>query len=263
MSACPSIDVLDDFLSLIKSASQPKEQLKSTQRKELELWHNWNNNGRKPQHLKPLYDSYKPMLQREANKFRSVEIPTSALNAELRKQFVNAVKTYDPKRGTQLNTWVQTNLQKSSRFVKTYQNLGKIPEGQISKIREYNQAKETLTNQLGYEPDTQTLADHLKWPTKRVVQLQKEMRQDLPVSGFQHDPAEVLTPKELEAVHILQYDNRLSPEERSVYEYTFGINGKPRLQPGEIAKKTNIHPSKVSRIRGKLKSYMQEALDVL
>lgn len=264
MYALPNIDVLDEFLELAKEAMpQKKEQLKAKQKKEIDLWHTWNTQGRKPEQLKPLYESYKPLLQSEANKFRGLELPTSTIHAELRKHFVNAVKTYDPKRGTQLNTWVRTNLQKNSRFIKTYQNLGKIPESQISKIREFNQAKETLTNQFGYEPDTRTMADHLKWPHKRVIQLQKELRKDNPTSGYPHDPAETLTPKELEAVHILQYDTRMSPEERTVYEYTFGMNGKPKLQPGQIAKQTKIHPSKISRIRGKLKTYIQEAMEVL
>lgn len=267
MMQVPYIDPLDEVLGFIKEAMPPKkdkDQLKATQKKEIDLWHHWNTNDRKPEHLKPLFESYKPLLQREANKFRGVELPTSTINAELRKQFVNAVKTYDPKKGTQLNTWVQTNLQKSSRFVKTYQNLGKIPESQISKIRDFNKAKDHLTNVHGFEPDTRTLSDHLKWPHKRVVQLQKELsRKDLAASGFPQDPADVLTPRELEAIHILQYDNRMSSEERTVYEYTFGMNGKQRLQPGQIAKKTGIHPSKVSRIRGKLKNYVQEAIDVL
>lgn len=277
MNSTFNTELLDEFLEIDlvkealaakkKKAPEPKDKnvLKATQKKEIDLWHHWNTNGRKSEHLKPLYESYKPLLQKETNKWKGVEIPKSAINAEMRKQFVNAVKTYDPARGTQLSSWVTTNLQKSSRFMKTYQNYGKIPEGQISKIREFKQAKETLQNIHGFEPDTRTLADHLKWPHKRVVQLQKELaREDLPLSGFTGgDPAEALAPKELEAIHILQYDKRLSPDERTVYEYTFGINGRARLQPGQIAKQTGLHPSKISRIRGKLKGFVQEAIEVL
>jgi RNA polymerase sigma factor (sigma-70 family) len=261
-----NIELLDEFLELVKEGAAPKdkEQLRGTQKKELELWHAWNNGGRKPALLKPLFESYKPLIHREMNKFRGLELPTSTLQAEGRKQFVNAVKTYDPKRGTQLSSWVTGTMRKASRFVKTYQNLGKIPEGQIAKITKFKQAKEYLTEQNGHEPDAHALADHLKWSVKRVAQLQTELsRADKPVSGYMHDPGESMTPKELEAIHILQYDSRLTPEDRTVYEYTFGINGKSRLQPGEIAKKTKIHPSKISRIRGKLKNYIQEAIEVL
>ncbi len=273
MSVAFDISLLDDVLALAKEGAAKKTtstgtkspELKSLQKKEMDLWHVWHEGGRKPKDLKPLFDSYKPLIQLTANKFvNRVEIPPSAINAELRKQFVSAVKSYDPKRGTQLNSWVTTNLQKASRFVKTYQNIGKSPEGNIAKITEFKRAKSELADKIGHEPDAKTLADHLKWPQKRVTQLQKELsREDKPVSGFMHDPAEILTPKELEAVHLLQYDTRLGTEERSVYEYVFGINGKPRLGPGEIAKKTSIHPSKVSRIRTKLKGYLQEAIEVL
>lgn len=267
---------LDTFLAwageLTKEAASKKIEkkpidrglLKETQKREHELWHAWNNNGRKPEHLKPLMDSLKPVFKSEANKWRGVEIPASTINAEIRKHALNALKKYNPDRGVQLSTWMTNNLKKTGRFVKQYQNLGRIPEAQIGRIRTFKQAKETLFNQHGFEPDTKTLADHLGWPQKRVVQLQKELsRQDKPVSGWLSDPADVMTPKELEAIHILQYDNRMSTEERTVYEYTFGINGKPKLSPGEIAKKANLHPSKVSRIRNRIKGFVQEAMSVL
>lgn len=257
-------NVLDNFLDTFVKEAAPKksrEEMKETQKKELELWHTWNK-SKKPEHLHPLYESYKPLLNREAQKYvNRVELPTSTIHAEIDRHFVNAVKTFNPNRGTQLNTWVQTNLQKASRFIKTYQNIGKIPEGQISQIRHFDAAKDQLYNQLGHEPDSKTLADHLGWSQRRVVQMTKERRKALPASGFESDPAELLTPKELEAIKLMQYD--LTPEERTVYEYTFGMNGRPRYQPGQIAKATSIHPSKVSRIRNKLVDKLKEAMDLV
>jgi DNA-directed RNA polymerase specialized sigma subunit len=268
-----ALSLLDDFLELTKEAMASKKQekkpidravLKDTQRKEHVLWHAWNDNGRKPEHLKPIMDSIKPILKTEANKWRGVEIPTSTINAEIRKHALNAIKNYNPDRNVLLGTWVTGNLKKTGRFIKQYQNLGRIPEAQIGRIRTFKQSKSDLTTQLGYEPDTKALADHLGWPQKRVKQLEKELsREDKPVSGWLSDPADIMTPKELEAIHILQYDTRMSGEERSVYEFTFGINGKPKLAPGEIAKRTSLHPSKVSRIRNRIKGYVQEAMEVL
>jgi DNA-directed RNA polymerase specialized sigma subunit len=284
------IDVIDEFLGLTKNAAAPfqpfssafppafsgllgaaakpkktKEEFKSQQKQELDMWHHWNDNGRKPEHLKPLLDAYKPMIQSKSQVYTKsqVEVPTSAIEAEFKKHFVNAVKTYDPNKGTQLNTWVDWHMRKGGRYVKTYQNLGKIPERQISNIRKFDAAKMELTAKHGFEPDTHMMAEHLGWPTRRVVQMNKERRKDLPVSGFMQDPTEVLNPKELEAIHTLQYDSRLSQEDRAVYEYTFGMNGKPVLKPGEISKRTSLHPSKVSRIRNKLKGYTTEIMETL
>jgi len=176
---------------------------------------------------------------------------------------MNAVKSFDPSK-SQLNTWVQNNLRKTQRFVRNYQNIGHIPEGQVRLITPYKQAVEELTAKFGHEPDTLSIAQHMQEPERKVAQLQKELRKDLPVSGFGEeggDPAQLLTPKELEAFNLIKYD--LTPEERVVYEYTFGAEGKPMLRPGEIAKKAKIHPSKVSRIRKKLKDKVQEAMEYI
>jgi len=262
----PNVDILDEFLELAKTAMPAKrDELKATQKREIDLWHNWNNNGRKPEHLQPLLDSHKPLIEQEARKWKNrVELPTSAIDAEFKKQWVHAVKTYDPAKGAQLNTWVKKNLQKSSRYVKTYQNVGKISEGQISRIRKFNESKAFLADKHGYEPDTTMLADHLGWSHRRTVQMQTELsRKDLPASMFIHDPSELAAPKELEAIHLLSYDTRLTPEEKNVFEYTHGLNGKPMLQPGEIAKKTKMHPSKVSRIRDKLSKMVHETSQAL
>jgi hypothetical protein len=41
------------------------------------------------------------------------------------------------------------------------------------------------------------------------------------------------------------------------------MNGKQLLKPGQIAKQTGLHPSKVSRIRTKLKGLAQEVLETI
>ena len=239
-----------------------RQDLRKTQQKEAELWNIWDQGGRKPIDLKPLHDSFKPVITKQVRVFSGkVTIPTSAIHHEMNKQFVNAMKSYDPGRGTKLSTWVTTNLKKGQRFIKTYQNLGRIPEGQIKLITPYRRAVDELTDELGHEPDTQTIADRMGEPIKRIIQLEKENRPDLAVSGFLNDPAEVLAPKELEAFKLIQYD--LQPEERTVYEYTFGMNGKPALKPGQIAQKTGIHASKISRIRKKLQGKVREAMEIL
>lgn len=282
MTQVGNIEAIDDFLEFFKEAMPAKKkpakpdpfkpidlfpkktELKKTQKKELDLWHHWNDNGRKKEHLTPLINSFKPVLQDKIKNWRGVEIPTSAIQSEFRKQFVHAVKTYDPNKAA-LNTWVERQLQKSSRYMKKYQNLGKIPEGQISMITKYKQATEHLSNLHGFEPDTKTVADHMKVPVKRIAQLQKELsRKDKSTSNYlDADPAEIYSPKELEALHMIKYDNRLSAEDRTVYEYTYGLNGKKMLAPGQISKQTGIHPSKISRIRTKLKGVLSEALEVL
>lgn len=238
------------------------KDLKSTQKKEVALWHTWNDNGRTPDDLKPLFQSLKPVVNKAISTWAGrVTVPTSAIQAEMNKQFVNAIKTYQPGKSA-LNTWVTNNLRKGGRFIKNYQNIGRIPETQIDKIEPYKKAKQELADQLGYEPDTASIAQHMGVPTRKIVQLEKENRQDLAASKFMDgDPAEILAPRELEALTLIQYE--LTPEQKIIYEHTFGMNGKRMLKPGEIAEKTGIHASKVSRIRKMLKDKVLEAMEVI
>lgn len=262
------VEVLDEFLGLIKEgfpSSPKKDQLRTKQVKELEMWHTWNNGGRKPEHLQPLYRSVKPFIEQKAQmlgKGRTI-VPPSAIDAEMRYQFVEAAKTYNPGKG-QFNTWLNTYLKRTGRYIRNYQNLGHISERQIGSIREFNQGKAELAEKMGHEPDIHSLAEHLGWAPRRTMQLHRELtRRDLAASASQFDVLSEAHPQAFEAIHLLQFDSRLTPQDRSVYEYTFGMNGKPALKPGQIAKKTGLHPSKVSRIRKKLQGFIPEILQNL
>jgi DNA-directed RNA polymerase specialized sigma subunit len=240
-----------------------KKDLKELKKRELELWHQWDKGGRKVEDFQPLHQSFKPVINKKARDWASKnpQVPSSAIYHEMNKRFVLAMKSYNPNRGAALNTWADKNFLKAGRFIRTYQNVGKIPEGQIKLITPYKQAKNDLIDELGFEPDTRTIAERMGQPTNKIAQLEKEMRKDLAASGFVEDPVAVVQPKELEAFRLVEYD--LTPEERTVYEHTFGVNGKPQLRPGEIAVKANLTPTKVSRIRNRLRSKIEEALGVL
>ena len=50
-----------------------------------------------------------------------------------------------------------------------------------------------------------------------------------------------------EIMRLLPYE--LGPDEKQVFEYVYGIGGKPKLEPGQIAQKLAMSSSKVSRIK--------------
>lgn len=283
----PNIDVLDSlllqkkagFFDVFKAPTIPTflagppqfagmgrkkpRELAEIKRREIEMWHTWDKGGREVKDFQPLHQSFKPIITSKARNWssRNPQVPASAIYHEMNKRFVMAMKTYNPDKGAGLNTWLDRHFLKAGRFVRTYQNIGKIPEGQIKLITPYNQAKSELFDQLGYEPDTRTIADRMGEPVNKIAQLEREVRKDLASSGFAEDPVTVIAPKELEAFKLVQYD--LTPEERTVYEYTFGVNGRQQLRPGEIARKAKLTPTKVSRIRNRLRVKIEEALDVL
>lgn len=232
---------------------------------EFQQWEKWKTGGEKPEDLRPLLQSMKPLIQKQINVYKGrVPIPPAAVEAEFTRHALTAFRTFDPNRQAQLSTHVQNQLQKGRRFISTYQNLGYIPEHRVHKIGEFKLAQSTLQERLGRQPETFELSEQLGWSPAEVGRMQKEMRKDLPASGFitaegqSTDPAELMPSREREVMKLIQFE--LGPEEKLVYDYTYGLNGKPQLQPGQIATTLAFSPSKVSRIRNaiatKIKQYL-------
>lgn len=250
----------------------PKKITVEQKAKEIELWHTWNNGGRKPTDFKPLLKSFNPMIQKRVNIFKNrVEIPTSAIEAEHKKHFLKAMQTWDPSKGGALNTWVDWNLRKGVRYVDSNKNFARIPENISQHIGSYKAVKSDLAEKLGHEPDAHAIHDHvleMNHPTlgrlslKDIGRIEKEQRRGLIQSG--HDTAELggaphMSSRAEEVKHLIIH--QLTPEERLVHEYTFGLNGKKALKPGEMAKKLKYDNSKVSKLRRSILNKMNQYVE--
>jgi DNA-directed RNA polymerase specialized sigma subunit len=238
---------------------------------EVELWHKWNTGGQKPKDLEPLLKSFNGMIQKRVNLFKNrVEIPTAAIEAKHKELFYQAMKTWDPKKGGALPTWVDINLRKGTRYIDSNKNFARITENISQHIGAYKAVKSDLAEKLGHEPDAQTIHDHIlvsghptlgRLSLKDIGRIEKEQRRGLIQSG--HDVEELGGAPNMssraEEVKLLIV-HQLTPEERLVHEYTFGLHGKPKLRPGEMAKKLKMDNSKVSKLRrsilNKMQSYM-------
>jgi DNA-directed RNA polymerase sigma subunit (sigma70/sigma32) len=82
--------------------------------------------------------------------------------------------------------------------------------------------------------------------------LQSEIKVALPTSQFSADMASTVPSRQQEILRLLPYD--LSPDEKAVFEHIYGINGKERLSPGDIATKLNMSAPKISRIKAAIAS---------
>jgi DNA-directed RNA polymerase sigma subunit (sigma70/sigma32) len=114
-------------------------------------------------------------------------------------------------------------------------------------IGDFNNAKQRLSDSLGRDPTQLELADELKWSPRKVKMMQSEIKVALPASQFSADVASMVPSRQQEILRLLPYE--LTPEERSVFEHIYGIGGKAKLSPGEIAVKLKISAPKVSRLK--------------
>lgn len=250
----------DDVLRSLLGGETSKlaaSKLELRRQKEMGMWQDWKESGEDPQKLKPLLTSLNPLVQKQINIYRNkVPIPPAAIEAEFNNHLVTALRTYDPNRGAKLSTHVHNQLKRGRRFITKYQNIGGIPETRSYKITEFRTARTELEDKLGMDPTSHQLADELGWNVREVERLMAEDRRDLPTGlfrsaeGEQYDPAVQFPSREMEVIRLMPYS--LDNDEKAVFEYTFGLSGKPMLKPGQIAKEMNMSPSRVSRIRAKL-----------
>lgn len=221
------------------------------QQQELELWKTWKAEPT-PQNLEPLMSSMQNLVQYRVNQFRGAPVPPAAVAGFANAQMVKAFESYDPKKGGALQTHVNWHLKKVQTFVIKHQNIGKIPDQRVNNISEFKAAQTELREELGREPDSLSLAEHLGWSQKEVARMESELRADHIASKSPEVDRlpEIYSSRDREVLRYIHYD--LTPDERLVFEYTLGLYGKPQLSAAQIAKTMNISGPKVSRIRKKI-----------
>lgn len=236
-----------------------RHDLEPTRKYELDLWKKWKENGEKPTDLQPLLQSFKPLIRKKSNSWASrADLPPAAVHFEFNKQAVNALKSYNPDKGTALGSWVTTNLKKAQRWISQYQDPTRIQENRYYQTGLWDNAFSTLDDQLGREPSTREMAEHLGWSEAEAGRMEMEKRKTTFSTGFEgYDPTTIMPSRDAEKLRLIRYE--LDPkEELQVFDYTVGANGKPLLRPGEIAKKLNLSPSKVTRIRNAIAKKLNE-----
>jgi DNA-binding CsgD family transcriptional regulator len=92
---------------------------------------------------------------------------------------------------------------------------------------------------------------------KKVENVRKQLRKESlessldDISGYEADP-------NYERTMLAYYS--LTPDEKSVFDYSTGSHGQPKLSPGDISLRMKISPGRVSQyktqIANKIKPYL-------
>ncbi len=225
--------------------------LQSEKRREqdVEHWQAWKAapEHEKPEKLKPLLASYAPTFRQKVTQWKPPAIPESAMMAVLQGHFINALHDWDPNRAA-LSTHFETRAKKALRFVGKHQNIGYIPEGQTQYIGKIQRARDSLKEDLGRDPTVDEIGDHIGMIPKKVTTIMTAMKKDLPSSMWETDPVAQSSSREQQVLGLLRYE--LTPDEQSVFDHIYGLNGKPVIQDtGHLAKALNKNQSQVSRLK--------------
>jgi len=200
-----------------------------------EVWKKWKRTKRSDL-LQELLDYYQPRVEYQIKTFSSTAVPSYLVEAEAKKNLIKAFNSYDPLKGTELTTHVLNYMQKTNRFIYTYQNVAKIPEHRVIKISTYQKAYNDLKYKLGREPSALELAEDLGWDIKEVERMRRELQGGM--SGHYDIANESYDFVEDALSYYIYYS--LPPDLKPLYEYLTGYGGAPRLSVAEIKRKLHL-----------------------
>lgn len=233
---------------------------------ELSIFNKWKKT-QDPSYFKELYGSMKNLIYDAARKASyGSNIPESAHRVYAAQNFLDALRTYNPKGGAALQTHVYGSVhQKAKRLNYLYQNLGSMPEPRAQIVGLYQSEYENMRATLGREPSTAEMADKLGIGIKNVANIQKEIRKDLGMGEGTEEVAFAEGSRDEELLSYLYYD--LAPEEKVVYEYIFGKFGKPRLVKkngkldfDQVASKMGVSTSRVRAIYAGIRKKLEKTI---
>jgi hypothetical protein len=228
---------------------------------EYNVWKSWKKTG-SVDHLSDLLDRYKPFLERHASVYYSAPLPKSAIRGEAKRLAIKAFETYDPRKGTQLNTHVGIYMKKLNRYVNSRKNIVRAPEEWNDKIGLFRRRQDEFASKNGRMPTTSELSDDLGWHEKDVSKMHKFLRKDL-VQEETPGLGRMETSREDKATNYLNFlGKEFHGDDALVFEHIYGMNGRRQLDNvDQISKETGLSASTINRskkrISDKAEHYMK------
>lgn len=224
-------------------------------RKEQDLVTTWQQD-QSPANTQAVLRQFEPVFRHHQNVHKAPQTSASGLRGNMMNLAVDALKSYDPNRGTTFSTHLHNQLRRVSRTNKKRQNMGRIAEAPAGYIGKIQAAQEELSDELGAEPTHDQIAERMNigMPTQRqlsaqkIQQIQGMQRRDVLATPFESDPVPVAAQREQEVVGLLRHS--LQGDEVKVYDMLYPQQGGQSVaSTGAIAKKLGMSPSKVSRLK--------------
>lgn len=222
--------------------------------RDLALWRRWKASGmtpetRDPVLLEQLIQNLGSVVAPALRRFRRTRVAPEAVERASRTLLVQSLEDFDPNKNVKLTTHVVNGQRRVTRFVRDRANTARITESRATEIGRYDRAKTHLEDDLGYTPSDEQIAAHMRISVKTIQKLKAERRNDHIASASPvADPFLDETPEHREILQLLPAS--LNANQLAVFEYTQGINGKPKVtSTGEIARRLGWSDAKVVGIR--------------
>ena len=225
----------------------------------------WQKSKREPADNAALMTAINPLIDKHLLRFSAQD--RVALRPKAKVLAMQAMQRYEPTKAN-LNTYFTQQYQKLNREYNQQQQIIHVPENKIyDRQRIINQALE-LEAELGRAPTTYELSDRIHMSPRKIERIMR-VGNAITHGAFQSDDEErgtllpaVVSPVKFETLVDLIYPD-LATRDQLIMEHTFGLFGKKRLTPAQIAKKLGISQATVSLRKKHIQEQMDKASGLL
>jgi DNA-directed RNA polymerase specialized sigma subunit len=202
-----------------------------------------------PENLDKILTALGPAIYSEVQRYSG---PKHLLAVKAKLLAANAIKSYKPGHGTQLRSWVVTQLQPLSRYGQQLRPIY-IPEVAYRQAAMLSRLRAELSEDMGREPTEAELADETGLSVTRVKNLLAQPSASVSESSltaYKDDqntavlPATVM-PDSVGLAEDIVFES-LSPTDQQIHKFKTGKGGK-QMANKDIASMLNISPARVSQ----------------
>lgn len=220
-----------------------------TPEEEKKAWMEWKNSPGLETNKK-LFEIARPRIDFALHKYQRSGLPPAVLETEAKKLVLYQAKSFDPDKEVAFSTHVSQGLRKLTDYVEDSRNIVRIPGYLRQQVPNYISARDHLWDNLGRPPTATEVADKLRIGVPLASKLENLINmKEIGETGSQMTGFSSITDKKEEDVIRSYYFDLPTNEERLIYEYTFGLHGKPKKKPKEISELVGWQEQKVRKFQ--------------
>lgn len=161
---------------------------------------------------------------------------------------IEAIKNYDPSRGTELSTHVYNRLQGLRRIAADRGNFIHVPEKSALERKRLEEIKNDYIIETGVEPSLGELADRSGMPIKKVGRLMSVFG-TTSTSMTRGESGDSLEAKPRTATELYNdaFYAGLPEMDKKIYEWSTGYQGSPQLDRATIARRLGVSEAAISQ----------------
>ena len=160
---------------------------------------------------------------------------------------LRAIKSYDPSKGIQLNTYVMSQLRALNRIARQKNTIIHVPENVYLNKRAIKNAHAEYVEKYGREPTDTALADATGLTVKQIKQTEKYSG-GVPSAMTISEKGDSMADSKRDYYDIWTdyVYNDMDDKDKKIFESVSGYNNKPIKPKQEIARELKMSPAAVS-----------------